>query len=48
MGRFRKERFRTSDTKEEFDIFHPTVMKKGSVVIAGRENTFVRKIKKRR
>ena len=47
MGYFRREKFKTSDSGEWFHIYHPTVMKKGAVFIANREDTFVKKILKR-
>lgn len=44
MGRFKKEKFRSKEGTNFF-IFHPTIVKKGSVVIKGKSQTFVRKIK---
>ena len=47
MGRFKKERFKSKEG-QLFDIFSPTVFKKGSINIKGKEKTFVRRVKKRR
>ena len=47
MGRFRKEKFRSKEG-QNFIIFHPTIMKKGSVIIKGKESTFVRLVKKKK
>ena len=48
MGYFRKEKFTTSDTKEKFWIFNPTVKKKGKnvVFIKNKHSVFVKKRRK--
>ena len=45
MGRFRKEKF-TSKEGEKFFIFSPTIVKKGSVIIKGKTDSFVKKRRK--
>ena len=45
MGLFKKEKF-TSKEGNKFHIFTPTVFKKGSVNIKGRNKTFVKKRRK--
>lgn len=47
MGRFRKEKF-TSKEGEKFIIFHPTMKVKGSVMVKGKESTFVKLVKKKK
>lgn len=47
MGRFKRERFRSKEGGEFF-IFHPTIIRKGSIVVQGKEQTFVRPIRKKK
>lgn len=47
MGRFTKEKFKSKEG-QTFIIFNPTIKKKGSVIVKGKEGTFVKLIKKAR
>lgn len=44
MGYFRKEKH-TDEMGHKWWIYNPTVYKKGSIFIKGKENTFVKKIR---
>ena len=45
MGYFKKEKFTTSDTKQKFWVFHPTIYKKGKnvVFVKGKTKSFVKR-----
>ena len=44
MGYFKKEKFKTSDSNELFEYFKPTIYKKDSIFIKGKEKGFIKRV----